>query len=495
MKNAKKVFAMLIVLALAISMAIPVSAEEDPAGTITISGASDNEIYKAYKMADLDYIAATQDSGAKYAYTVASNSPWIGFWTENDAATDAFTVTRSPGNASIFVIEAIVDSDSDEMVTFAKAAIAYAEGNDTIKDQAKTAVKSDGNMVISGLEDGYYVVNTTMGTLCSIDTLAGQGNVDIEEKNTIPQVDKSITNINKAASFNETDTATVKIGDVVEFTIEVPVEAGAVNYIVTDTLDQGLTLVLNAEGDVINNDDSDDENDNDDAFTVTTGVNYNLTVNGQEITFDINNEAEFIEQTITFKYYAKVNENAVVDDENYNTVVLEYGNNGSFTSDKVTVSPLSFKISKIDGTTRDPLSKAQFEIFEGSQKLKFTKQGEGIYLYDVNGQAVLESNQNGEINIKGLNNGTYIIKETKAPDGYNILLANKEQVISASFNPDKTLNFTAPTIEIENNTGTELPSTGATGTIIFITVGGLMVVAMGVLLVVRKRMSKVVYTR
>ncbi|MBR3917364.1 MAG: LPXTG cell wall anchor domain-containing protein [Clostridia bacterium] len=48
---------------------------------------------------------------------------------------------------------------------------------------------------------------------------------------------------------------------------------------------------------------------------------------------------------------------------------------------------------------------------------------------------------------------------------------------------------------MENNTGTELPSTGATGTIIFITVGGLMVVAMGVLLVVRKRMSKVVYTR
>ena len=50
-------------------------------------------------------------------------------------------------------------------------------------------------------------------------------------------------------------------------------------------------------------------------------------------------------------------------------------------------------------------------------------------------------------------------------------------------------------IEVQNSTGVVLPSTGGEGTIIFVAIGATLVVAMGVLLVVRKRMSKVVYTR
>ena len=46
------------------------------------------------------------------------------------------------------------------------------------------------------------------------------------------------------------------------------------------------------------------------------------------------------------------------------------------------------------------------------------------------------------------------------------------------------------TVKVENKTGAELPSTGGIGTTIFYVVGGLLVVAAGVLLVTRKRMSK-----
>ena len=491
MKNAKKVFAMLIVLALAISMAIPVSAAD---GTITIKpGASDKETYKAYKMADLDYIAATQGSGAKYAYTVASNSPWLSFWTTNAAAKAAFDVTVSAGNASTYVITAKtgIANDSDKMVAFAKAAIAYAEGNNDIKAQAKTAVKSGNNMVISGLEDGYYVVDTTMGTFCSIDTVAGQGNVDIKEKNAIPQVDKSITNINNATSFTETDTATVKIGDIVEYTIKIPVEAGAINYKVVDTLDPGLTLVKDETGASVTSSNWKD------AFDVSDGITFNnqSTFANNVITLVLDGEENLVGETITITYYAQVNESAVVDGNNINDVKLYYGQTPNYTHDTVNVSSLSFTINKIDGQTKGALAGAEFELYEGTTKLNFAEQTDGSYLYDEDGTAVLTSGADGTIVIKGLSDGSYTIKETKAPAGYNILLNTESQELSAEFAANESLASDAPTKVIENNTGTELPSTGATGTIIFITVGGLMVVAMGVLLVVRKRMSKVVYTR
>ena len=492
MKNAKKVFAMLIVLALAISMAIPVSAVT---GTITINpGASDKETYKAYKMADLDYIAATQGSGAKYAYTVASNSPWLSFWTTNAAAKAAFDVTVSAGDASTYVITAKtgIANDSAEMVAFAKAAITYAEGNNTIKGQAKTAVKSGSNMVISGLEDGYYVVDTTMGTFCSIDTVAGQGNVDIEEKNAIPQIDKSITNINNAASFTETDTATVKIGDIVEYTIDIPVEAGAINYKVVDTLADGLTLVKDETGASVTASNWKEAFDVSDARITFTNES---TFADNVITLFLNGEENLVGETITITYYAQVNESAVVDGNNINDAKLYYGQKSSYTHDTVNVSSLSFTINKIDGQTKGALAGAEFEIYEGSTKLNFTEQTDGSYLYDEDGTAVLTSGDDGKIIIKGLSDGSYTIKETKAPAGYNILLNTESQELSAEFAADEGLASDAPIKNIENNSGTVLPSTGATGTIIFITVGGLMVVAMGVLLVVRKRMSKVVYTR
>lgn len=500
MKNAKKVFAMLIVLALAISMAIPVSAEEEgPIGTITINpGASDKETYKAYKMADLIFVKgdseATPPVADKYAYSIAAEgNPWLAFWTTNAAATAVFDVQESVGDDSILVITAKKDVDNvpDKMVAFAKAAIAYAEGNDTIKGQAKTAVKSGDNMVISGLEDGYYVVDTTMGTFCSIDTVAGQGNVNIEEKNAIPQIDKSITNINNAASFTETDTATVKIGDIVEYTIQIPVEAGAINYKVEDTLAPGLTLVKDETGASVTSSNWKE------AFTVTGEITFNnkSTFANNVITLILDGEESLVGETITIKYYAQVNENAVVDGNNINDVKLHYGQSDSYTHDIVNVSSLSITINKIDGQTKGGLANAEFEIYEGTTKLNFTKQSDNSYLYDEDGTAVLTSGNDGKIIIKGLSDGTYTIKETKAPAGYNILLNAESQTLSAVFNADKSLKSGAAIKNIANNTGTVLPSTGATGTIIFITVGGLMVVAMGVLLVVRKRMSKVVYTR
>ena len=117
--------------------------------------------------------------------------------------------------------------------------------------------------------------------------------------------------------------------------------------------------------------------------------------------------------------------------------------------------------------------------------------------------AVGYTNESGVLTFEGLGTGSYTIKELVAPDGYNLL--KDEITITIADAADATgANWTVKkgdtsleadgnnlySLTVENNSGSELPSTGGMGTTIFYVLGGLMVLAAGVLLVTRKRMSK-----
>ena len=96
--------------------------------------------------------------------------------------------------------------------------------------------------------------------------------------------------------------------------------------------------------------------------------------------------------------------------------------------------------------------------------------------------------ENGKLDIDGLDLGTYYLRETKAPDGYN-LLADPIEITIVDNAGGSAL---APKVEIpveyvENSSGVELPSTGGMGTTIFYTLGGLLAVGAVVLLVTKKR--------
>ena len=156
------------------------------------------------------------------------------------------------------------------------------------------------------------------------------------------------------------------------------------------------------------------------------------------------------------------------------------------------------------------LTGATFSLYEVDPFADGNEDAQPLKFFLVDGQYRLAADQNstdaniktvftdtnGAYDIAGLDSGkTYYLKEVAAPAGYNVLTTATSVTISTDGTPATTLTNDTAEVSVINNTGAELPSTGATGTIIFITVGGLMVVAMGVLLVVRKRMSKVVYTR
>lgn len=500
MKNAKKVFAMLIVLALAISMAIPVSAEVGT-GKISIEGAISGKTYTAYKIADLDYVAA----GNKFAYSIDTNTAagaaWLAFLDSNDNAKNIFTWYASADNAKkIVFMENKTFTGLDKaakdtmMANFAVDAVAYAKNNNKIT-----------GTVISGTTDvpyGYYAVDSTTGTICSVNSV--NGTVTIKEKNNEPTIEKKILSEQELL-----DSLDVKIGDVITYQVTITVNNGAENFVVVDTLTDGLDLVKNAAGEAI----ADTDNWYD-FITISNGItideaNAEKTVNTDDVTYTMPlvGEENIQGQSFTLTYYAKVNSNAIIDGANENEVKLKYGQNHETEPDTVNVYPFSFNISKVDGSN-GALSGAQFEIWKGTTQLKFDAVMKGnvvdYYLYNPNGSVTKLTDVNGKYTIKGVDLGEYTIKEVVVPTGFNAPSGDFKITISDNDSVDATItprytgtavNSDNKTITITNLTGAVLPSTGATGTIIFITVGGLMVVAMGVLLVVRKRMSKVVYTK
>lgn len=103
---------------------------------------------------------------------------------------------------------------------------------------------------------------------------------------------------------------------------------------------------------------------------------------------------------------------------------------------------------------------------------------------------MLTTDADGKIEIDGLDSGTYYLRETKALDGYNKLSEDKTVTITgATKGEGDTLTYTTPVVKVNNQSGTKLPETGAKGTMMFITIGSLLVLAAVVFMITRKKMS------
>ena len=102
--------------------------------------------------------------------------------------------------------------------------------------------------------------------------------------------------------------------------------------------------------------------------------------------------------------------------------------------------------------------------------------------------------KDGKVRVVGFDNGTYYLEETDAPDGYNKLTARQKFIISDG-NLDATFNgetySTGSGVHVVNKTGSMLPETGGIGTVIFTVLGSAVVLVTGVVLVTKKRMSKI----
>lgn len=472
----KRVTSILLALALLLALAGTAVAAEDK-GSITIDNAIVGKTYTIYRIFDLnshntDYSAIN--------YTVSEK--WTAFFAEG-----------APGRAYVDIDKTygyVVWKTGASPANFAAAAIEYAADKGIAHDGQAGATSSI--VKFDDLALGYYLVQSDLGALCSLDTT--MPNVTIKEKNSESTVDKQVQEDSTGDYGDHND---ADIGQTVNFRTTIYVVDGEPkNYVLHDTMSAGLTFDPASVAVTIGE------------RTLAKDTDYTLVANDltDGCTFEVKFKDGVLKpnDVVEVAYSAEVNEYAVIGGTgNDNKTHLTYSDTPKSTGERLTKTYVwqfdVFKYAMRDGK-EIPLAGAQFVLYK-------TVNDEKFYAQVANGKitgwtddqkyaTVFETPDNGKFVIAGLDADTYYLEETKAPDGYNRLKEPVNVVITANIASGKTVTATITynetatgTVRIENQTGVELPSTGGIGTTVFYVIGGLLMGVAVVLLVTRKKMS------
>lgn len=480
MKHMKRLASLLMALAMALTLAVPVMAADEK-GSITINGVSADNTYTIYKMLDLESYDTV--SGA-YSYKV--NPAWSSFFTAGTGALSYMAVDETG------YVTWIAAEDDDTKAAFAKLAKDYADENNISDVGSMEATKDQEKMVFSNLDLGYYLVDSTMGALCGLTTT--NPNASINAKNGAPTIDKQV----KEDSTNQWgDVNSADIGQTVEFRTTINVHAGAQNYVLHDKMSAGLTFkgVTEIEHVVPG---SDTHTVDADKYTVITDkekLDDDCTFHVQ-FTDDFCNTLETNDKVIVY-YEAMLNRNAIIaGDGNDNTAKLEFGEDHFTTDDSTKTKTFGFDIVKTD-SQNTLINGAEFRIYDaatGGNEVPVVLMDDGVTYRcakaDEEGVSIVV--KDGKVRVVGFDNGTYYLEETVAPAGYNKLTARQKFIISdanlnATFTDD--IYSTGSGVHVVNKTGSMLPETGGMGTTLFYLAGGVLVIGAGVALVTKKRMA------
>ena len=494
MKQMKKLASVLLILAMIFTMSATAFAGNSNTHTITITNDKSGHTYTAYQVFAGDYHDGK-----------LSNSTWGSGVEGSELLTDLKKMTAyadcSTAEAVADVLNGFADN-SQQLDEFARVV-----GRNLFRTEAGTSTETKGETqstyTIDVTGDGYYFIKDT-GVLGTDDAatkyiLKVVGDVTVAAKPEVPSIDKVIVN---ADSGNGNGTAQ-DVGSVVKFqlTSKVPAMASydTYTYIVNDTMSAGLTF-------------------NNDVAVTIGGIEYTgftVVQNGQSFTITFNN---FINQKANagkdsgITDSATLNENALAPDKETNTVNLEYSNNpndnskGNTPEKVVYVYDFDLVIDKYTGdeTTGDRLAGAQFVLCKKTvdDEKQYYKLDNGTVTWVDNEENATKvtTDANGAAEFQGLDSGTYYLRETVAPAGYNLLKEDVTVTITATYGDDGQITSSSAastdngqyqqTQKIENKSGTVLPSTGGIGTTIFYIAGAVLVIAAGVLLVTRRRMNK-----
>jgi len=484
----------LLALVLALAMVMMVSAAF--ATSLTIQNATLGQEYKAYKIFDADIVDGKDPAnGVSYSATDAQIAI-SGF-------TDIFDVFTDANGKNIISVKS--GKTEAEVLAFIKD-----NANALKQGSAITGTYSDDSTYVFNVtEDGYYYIESSLGTLVTVDTAGA--NVTVVDKNASkPEPPEKVITAEDSAVDTALDQANIEV-------TENDASVGS---------KETFSVSFNATNWVQKEEENTPGTGDPTAKTKVTEYNFKDTpvglkidadtvkviVNDTDITSTITDIAVSNAGVLTFTipwvdadgkslYEAKTSGSALIPvvityDATVtadaatavapNEIEVKYNNDTQLGKDSTETYTYKFKLLKED-EEKAPLLGSAFELYYGNSEtaLKFTMVEAGVYRFDPAGTVtkIEPVGDDASAMVIGLDNTSYTLKEVVVPNGYNKAADTPVSGLSKVTVADAE----ATKITVENQKGAELPSTGGIGTTIFYVVGGLLIIGAAVILVARRK--------
>ena len=510
MKRIKKLAAAMLTAIMMMTMTVTAFAAGNCTLTVNVKSGEgvpqqtlEGQTINLYKL--FDVTESKTGETENYAYTVND--------TYKSALASVLKIDENSTNETIVkAVTNLGESNNSKVQKFANDFTAYALQNSLAATTTSNKLGDVTSHTFSNLDAGYYLVYVTGGkeiqsSLVTVDDTTNT----VDLKTEAPSIAK------------EADKTTVEIGQVVKYTVtgSIPDTTGYSEYVykIHDELSTGLDFVKDENGTAL------------EAGATIVNVKVAFTDagvtavgtapttatldkgNNRKMSLDLStwvrdNRANKGKK-FTVIYYAKVNKGAVVTEKN--KAQLEYGNKPGETT---TTTPSEAKtptypldILKKKSGTDEKLAGAKFSLYktkddaDKGQNAITVSGNKGNYVVDSTSSVTEFESVNDiagkgyNLRVNGLAEGTYYLVETKAPDGFNKLTAPVVIKITKSSDADvnnwtiskDNANEEDKIIDIENSTGSLLPSTGGAGVIVFAGVAILLVFGVAVSFIRDKR--------
>lgn len=462
MKKMRKLFSLIMAMAMVMSLTVAANAAQAANGTITITNAANGATYNFYKLFDAK-VAQDRPDGQTDGIAYTGEIP--------ESLEDYF---QKDQYGQITLINENVDN------TVLQSALAAWAKTQTQATASET--NNQGGALTVSVPYGYYVILSNVGDGSAVTVDSTNPNAEVTDKNTTttpvwPTDGKTVNGTVFEMGTTATYTVTLKTVNWVPGATANEPAVKVTEYTISDNFAEGKLTNVSVTNIKIG-----------DAATIT------------------GDEAQFVEGKITLPWVGSdgesLYENGVDVVITYTATVSGTGKmentvSATYTTDsdpievpndpKADVYNSTIVVNKYTGSDKNDadnkLAGAKFALTNGEGKYYSIANNAVSWVEDVTSATIVTTDENGFADFQGLADGTYNLIETEAPAGYNKLTGSVQIEVNAADNAH-VVSYIG---DVQNNIGAELPSTGGMGTTIFTVVGGALMVGAAVLFITKKR--------